>query len=249
MAGKGIFSLVSLILVAGGVLFMIFILLAGAIDGSPVNRWYLLEADTSAIPGAPPLSRWTYWNVCGVQDGVTACGDEDYSDVHPAYPLDPASHRTFDTEVGVPQNFLDHHNSYFLMTRFMFAFMLVALFFGVMALFSSVLALCTRIGSYLSGFLALVASFFQAINAALMTAAYVRGRDAFRDDGYEAHIGQYAFGFQWAALVCYFIAAVLFCVGPRKDRDTTPRGGFFKGSRSRSTRSRGSFVHDKEYGS
>lgn len=148
---------------------MFFILLAGAIDHAPVNKWYLLQADTSNIPNAPPLSRWSYWNVCGVQDGNTVCGDEGYSKIHPAFPLDPASHRNFDTDVNVPEDFVNHHGFYFLMTRFMFAFMLIALFFAAMSLFTGLLALCTRIGSYLSGLLTMIAAFFQVINAALMT--------------------------------------------------------------------------------
>ncbi|KAK5046942.1 hypothetical protein LTR84_007296 [Exophiala bonariae] len=251
MAGKGLFSLLSLILVAGGLLFMFFILLAGAIDHAPVDKWYLLQADTSNIPNAPPISRWSYWNVCGVENGRTVCGEEDYSKVHPAFPLDPASHRTFDTDVNVPEDFVNHHGFYFLMTRFMFAFMLIALFFGAISLLTGLLALCTRIGSYLSGLLTLIAAFFQAINAALMTAAYLKGRNNFRDNNQDSSIGQYAFGFEWAAFACFFLATILFCVGPsRKDKTASSgRGGFFKGRRSRSTRSRGSFVHDKEYGS
>lgn len=166
---EGLFTLISLVLVAAGLLFKFFILLAGAVDGAPVNRWYLLEADTSGIPGAPPVSRWSYWNVCGVEGSTTVCGDESYSDVHPAFPLDPSSHRNFDTDVGVPQDFIDHHGFYFLMTRFMFAFTLIALFFGVITLLSSILAFCARIASYFSGLLAFTAAFFQAITAALMT--------------------------------------------------------------------------------
>lgn len=166
---EGLFPFISLILVAGGVLFMFFILLAGAVDGFPVNRWYFLEADTSNIPGAPPLSRWTYWNVCGVDGARTACGDANHEKVHPAFPLDPSSPRNFDTDVNVPRNFVEHNGYYFLMTRFMFAFMLIALFFAVCALFTGLLALCTRIGAYLSGFLTLIALFFQLIQASLMT--------------------------------------------------------------------------------
>ncbi len=167
--GNGIFGLASLILLAAGLLFTFFIILAGAVDKSPVNKFYLLEADTSRIPGAPAVSRWSYWNVCGVQHGKTHCGDENYSNVHPAFPLDPSSHRNFNTRVGVPENFTKHHGYYFLSTRFMFAFMLIALFFGVMALFTGLLALCTRLGSFLSSLLTMIAAFFQAINAGLMT--------------------------------------------------------------------------------
>ena len=148
---------------------MLFILLAGAINGAPVNRWYFLEADTSNIPNAPALSRWTYWNVCGVDGDRTSCGDRSYESVHPAWPLDPYSARQFGTSVNMPENFVQHHGYYFLMTRFMFAFMLIALFWAVMALFTGLLALCTRIGAYLSGLLALTALVFQLVNAALMT--------------------------------------------------------------------------------
>jgi len=251
MAARSIFPLVSLVLVAGGLLLMFLILLAGAIDDGPVNKFYILQADTGNIPGAPPVSRWSYWNVCGVQNDRTVCGNQTYSEVHPAFPLDPASHRTFNTHVNIPQNFIHKHGYYYLMTRFMFAFMLIALTFGVFALFSGLLALCTRLGSYLSGLLTLIALFFQALNASLMTAAYIKGRNNFRNNGQSSDIGKYAFGFEWAAFACFLISTVLFCIGgsARKDTTVSTRRGFFKGRRSRSTRSRGSFVHDKEYGS
>ena len=148
---------------------MFLILLAGAVNHGPVNKFYLLQADTARIPGAPSVSRWSYWNVCGVKNGRTVCGAPNYSNVHPAFPLDPTSHRNFHTKVGVPENFIDHHGFYYLMTRFMFAFMLIALFFGTMALFTGLLALCTRLGSYLSSLMTILAAFFQAVNASLMT--------------------------------------------------------------------------------
>ncbi|EXJ78680.1 hypothetical protein A1O1_09082 [Capronia coronata CBS 617.96] len=251
MAVRSVFSLASLIILAGGVLFMFFILLAGAVSGSPLNKFYILQADTGNIPNAPPVSRWSYWNICGVQNGRTVCGDQHYSDVHPAFPLDPASHREFDTTVNVPLRFVRHHGYYFYMTRFMFAFMLIALFFSVCGLLTGLLALCTRLGSYLSGFFTALAMFFQAIQASLMTAAYVKGRDNFRRNGQASHIGKYAFGFEWAAFACFLISTVLFCMAGSSRRDTTTtstRRSFFKGRRSKSTRSRGSFVQDKEYG-
>ncbi|EXJ81213.1 hypothetical protein A1O3_07503 [Capronia epimyces CBS 606.96] len=253
MAVRSLFSLVSLIILAGGLLFMFFILLAGAVQDSPLNKFYLLQADTGNIPGAPSVSRWSYWNVCGVQNGRTVCGDQHYEDVHPAFPLDPASHRNFGTTVNVPRSFVRHHGYYFYMTRFMFAFMLIALFFGVFALLTGLLALCTRLGSYLSGLLTTIALFFQTIQAALMTAAYVKGRDNFRKNGQAANIGKYAFGFEWAAVACFLISTVLFCMAGSTRREKTPKAkkqgrGFFRGRRSRSTRSRGSFFQEKEYG-
>lgn len=144
----------------------LFILLAGAVNGNPVNQWYFLQADTSNIAGAPALSRWTFWNVCDGSDGTNQCGAAGYGTVRPARPFDPP--RNFGTESGVPPEFINTRY-YFYMTRFMFAFALIAVFFGAIALLTGVLALCTRIGAYLSGLLASFAFFFQALTAALMT--------------------------------------------------------------------------------
>jgi hypothetical protein len=51
----------------------------------------------------------------------------------------------------------------------MFAFYIIALFFSVIALFTGLLALCSRLGGYLSGLTTGVALFFQTLAAALMT--------------------------------------------------------------------------------
>ncbi|RMD44383.1 hypothetical protein DV735_g682, partial [Chaetothyriales sp. CBS 134920] len=228
---------------------MFFILLAGAVDGFPVNHFYLLQADTSNIPTAPSISRWSYWNICGVDGKKTVCGNEHYEKVAPAFPLDPPSHREFRTHENVPEAFIGT-SYYFYMTRFMFAFMLMALFFGVVAFFLSILALCTRLGAYLASLFSALAFFFQAIQASLMTAAYTKGRNHFRHNGQAAHVGAYAFGFQWAALTCYFISLILLwkaggSSGERRAQQSgPPRGTFFGGKRSKSTRSRGSFIDD-----
>ncbi|KAK5072087.1 Eisosomes component [Lithohypha guttulata] len=252
MAARGLFGLVSLILVAGGLLLALFILLAGAINGNPVNTFYFLEADTANIPGAPPVSRWTFWNICDGSDGTNTCSGTGFGSISPARPFDPPSGRNFGTTQNVPSQFVGTRY-YFYLSRFMFAFALIALFFGACALFTGLLALCTRLGSYLSGLLTTLAFIFQALTAALMTAAYVKGRDHFRQNNQNASIGRYAFGFEWAAFACWFLATVLFCVGgsaAKKDNygSGKSRGGFFKGRRSASTRSRGSFIKaDKEY--
>lgn len=74
-----------------------------------------------------------------------------------------------------------------------------------------------------------------------------------------ASVGQYAFGFTWASVVCLFLASVLFAGGcfvgrekkNRRDTKIITDGGdvedrqtsFFR--RNRSTRSRGSFVDNE----
>jgi hypothetical protein len=60
-------------------------------------------------------------------------------------------------------------NHYFLTSRFSWPFMLIALFFGVISFFTGMLAMCTRIGSYLSALMAWLALVFQIITTCLIT--------------------------------------------------------------------------------
>jgi len=258
-AGRPIFAFLSLFFTGGACLLIFLVLLAGATNHNPVDRIYFLQAATAKIPGAPAQSRWTFWNLCPVRpDGTSDCGK-----VHPAFPFDPPSHRNFDTHVGVPPAFIGT-STYFYLTRFMFAFVLIGLFFSVMSLFTGLLALCSRIGGYLSGLLNMIGLFFQLLTATLMTAAYVLGRDKFRHNGQKADIGTKAFAFMWAAFVCLLISTVLYCLAGASGRQrstttttTSKRRGlpFFKSKRSRSTRSarsgrsRGSFLdgNSKEF--
>lgn len=55
------------------------------------------------------------------------------------------------------------------MSRFMFAFYLIALFFAAISLLTGLLALCSRLGGYLSGLNTMIALGSQTIAAALMT--------------------------------------------------------------------------------
>lgn len=51
----------------------------------------------------------------------------------------------------------------------MFPFILIGLFFAALSLFTGLLALCTRFGGYISGFLSWLALTFQTMTVALMT--------------------------------------------------------------------------------
>ena len=139
----------------------------------------------------------------------------------------------------MPPEFIGTKKYYYL-TRFMFAFVLIALVFAVLSLFLGILALCSNIGSFLSGALASVALFFQTLTASLMTAAYVIGRKNFRDNNMTANLGKYNFGFLWAAAVALFIATILFCAGGAAGRASSKGsgggGGIFGGRRSKSTK-------------
>jgi len=235
----------SLFFTAGAILLLFFVILAGVKNSNPLNQIYFLQAHTANIPGAPPESRWTLWHVCGVNSHGrnTNCGK-----VHPAYPFDPK--KNFHTRTNVPHALLG--DGYYLMSRFMFAFFLITLFFAVCSLFTGLLAIFSRLGGALSGLLGAIALFFETITASLMTACFVLGRDKFRKNGQSAKLGVKAFAFTWTVFACLFLSTVLFCLTAavgRKDttytKRTTATTGrtFFR--RKRSTRSRGSFIDNE----
>lgn len=91
-----------LFFMASAILLIFLTLLGGARNTTPLNEIYFLQADTGNIPNAPSTSRWTFWNVCS----VTANGKNDCGTSHPDFPLDPPSHRNFDTTVNVPPEFV-----------------------------------------------------------------------------------------------------------------------------------------------
>jgi hypothetical protein len=63
----------SLILIAGSIVLMFFVILSGVKDSSPLNKTYFMQADTSTIAGSGrTVSQWTYFYVCG--EGNTNCG-------------------------------------------------------------------------------------------------------------------------------------------------------------------------------
>jgi len=237
MAGpaRPILAFGSLILVAGGLLLQFFTILSGAINHNPINKFYFLQASTNSIPDARNPSRWTFFAICGVDPSNG--NNDNCGSVVPALPFDPP--RNFGTEEGVPEQFIGT-NMYYLLSRFMFAFYLIALFFAAIALLSGLLALCSRLGGYLSAMTTFVALFFQALAAALMTAWVVKGRDNFRSAGQEASIGKYLMGFTWAAVACYFLATVMFCLGGKLGGDRS--SGVRRTRSTKSNRSRGSFI-------
>jgi hypothetical protein len=159
-----ILAILSLILVAGGVLLQFFTILTGGVNSAPLDRFYFLQASTNGIANARNPSRWTFFAICGADpsSGHNAnCGAP-----VPALPFDPP--RNFGTEDGVPEQFIGT-NQYFLLSRFMFAFYLIALFFGAIALLTGLLALVSRLGGYISSMTTSIALFFQTLAATLMT--------------------------------------------------------------------------------
>ncbi|KAG0650433.1 SUR7 family fmp45 [Hyphodiscus hymeniophilus] len=245
-------GLTSLILIAGSIVLLFFVVLSGVSNSIPLNKTYFMRADTSTIAGARATSQWTYFYVCG--EGNTNCGKP--------VPDLPIGYAWIGGTAGVPESlvggFGKHTTSkyYYYMWRFGWVFYLLALIFDVLGFFAALLAPCSRLASGLSGLIMMAALFFLSLGASLMTAVFVKAVKQFKDAGMDAKIGEYALGFTWGAWAAIFLATCLLFLGcglgGRKDTTSTTtrtsgKGnvGFFR--RQRSTKSaRGSIGYDNE---
>jgi len=231
-SGMGI---ASLILIAGSIVLLFFVVLSGVKDTTPLNKTYFLRADTSSIAGTDrPVSQWTYFYICG----------EDNQNCGKAVPALPFGYAWVGGSDGAPAALAGGQGKnttskyYFYMWRFGWVFYLLALIFDVVAFFTSLAAPVSRLASGLSGLIIGFALFWMSLAAALMTVTFVKARNEFRDAGMDASIGKYAFGFTWGAWAAMFLATIMLFLGcglgGRKETTTTTSSrGFFRRQRSR----------------
>ncbi|KEY65238.1 hypothetical protein S7711_08776 [Stachybotrys chartarum IBT 7711] len=230
MAKNGIFGLVGLILTATSILFLFFIILGGVTGTSPLDNTYFLQADTSGITGARPVTRWNYFYFCG--SGNRDCG--------PARAA-PAFGRAWDGNAdNVPSSLIGGHGGnttserLYYLWRFGWVFFILTLFFTVIAFFAGFLVFFGRLGAAVAGSASAFALFCYTVAVSLMTATFVIARDAFNSNGRDASLGRWAFGFAWGGFTALLIATVLFCIGTRGEKGYSGRSW----RRSRSVRSR-----------
>jgi len=249
---RAIFGATSLILIAGSIVLLFFVVLSGVTNSVPLNKTYFMQADTSTIASARPMSQWTFFYVCG--EGNTNCGKP--------VPDMPIGYAWVGGSTGAPQELvggLGKHTTnkyYYYMWRFGWVFYLIALIFDVFGFFTALLAPCSRLASAFSGLVMLGALFFLSLGASLMTAVFVKAVKQFKSSNMDAKIGRYALGFTWGAWAAIFLATVFLFAGcgfgGRKETTTTRSPSSGKGSlgffrRQRSTKSaRGSIGYDNE---
>ncbi|RQM07102.1 hypothetical protein DH86_00003864 [Scytalidium sp. 3C] len=197
---------------------------------TPLNKTYFLQADTSKFPGSGrSISQWTYFYICGANN--ENCGKP--------VPALPFGYAWVGGTKNVPSKFLGHHGKgttsayFYYMWRFGWVFYLMGFAFDVLALFTTLLAPCSRLASGFSSFVLYVALFWFSLGAALMTATFVRAQRIFQHNGINAHLGRWAFGWTWAAWACMFVASLMLCLGclVGRDRDHASGGGRFGRSR------------------
>ncbi|KAK6496361.1 hypothetical protein TWF481_002386 [Arthrobotrys musiformis] len=239
MAGNFCFAFLSLFLTAGGCVLLLLVLLAGTRDWDPFYRIYFLWADTSGIEGAPATSEWTLWNVCESAAGKVGGSTQNCGSVHVANPFLPQ--RNFGTEKGVPGDFLNNPDTYYYLSRFVFSFYLISLFFMLCSMLSGILALCSRLGSALSAVASFWAFFCVLTLASLMTAVFTLGRTTFHNAGLNAGLGYYAFGFTWGAVGCMLFSSIFYCMGFNSARRHRHHERSMEAEKRGSMTSRGSF--------
>lgn len=230
-------SLAALILLAGSLVLLWFVILSGVVHSTPLDKTYFLRADTSGITGARPISQWTYFYVCG--DGNLDCGG--------ASPDPPFGKAWGSNPSNAPAELVGSHggnttsSKFFFMWRFGWVFYLLGLFFSTLTFFTGFLACCGRLGAALSGLMSIISLVFYTVGVSLMTATFVIARNVFNRAGRDATLGRYAFGFSWASWFCLLLASILFCMAMgRKDNHAGVATGSRWGRR-RSTRSRVSY--------
>ncbi|KAI5801615.1 SUR7/PalI family-domain-containing protein [Peziza echinospora] len=205
---------------------LFFCLLAGVTNHNPLNRMWFLQADTSAIPGAPKLSHFTMYNV-GTPPFIPRRRPEDDNDTSSfsgfrmddnvckdggggglnyncgkrsaAFPMLPQSY--FHTDQNVPGDFLQRPKTYYYLSRFSYAFYIITLWWVLLALAACVVALLSNLATGVAAALTFVAALSMAFLASIMTAVYVMAQKAFHDSGHFARVGVKAFAFTWTSLV------------------------------------------------
>lgn len=206
--------IVWLLFAAGAILLELFIILAGATESSPLNRFYWIEADTSGIPGAPSTTRWTNYNYCHVSHGHNTMCSKNKAD----FAFQPSV--TFDTRTGVPEAFYHHHDVYFYLSRFAYPFYLIGLVFTFVTFINCWLMYLSR-GFAISGtVMAFVAFFFVLLGSCCSTAWSALAVHQFKSNDMDAHLGPILMGFTWTstALMLFvgIMTAFVGCCGSRR---------------------------------
>lgn len=200
---------IMLFLSAGKMLLLFFILLAGVRHHGVLQRLYFLEAVTSGIQNAGPITRWSFYGICsyngsdlGSLGSLIACtphrGD---------YAFDPV--RNFETTMNIPHNFVQHQNRLFYESRFQYPFYLIAMAFQVGTLVTA--ALSVRWPRFVTSTAVLETLSFAmlAIAASLTTTVYTTGRNWWKQAGRNAKLGQIMFAFSWTVLFMTILNAIL----------------------------------------
>jgi len=207
---RSVFAFLPLIFTAAAIVFLVFVIVGGVSGSAPFNKDYFLSIDLSTLPGGKSgkgFARWTLWQVCNADDSGSSnanCGK-----AAPAFSFDISQYLPADDSIY--DDILNQANFYYYMTRFAFAFYLIALTFASLSLFTGLLALCSRLGGAISSFFGYIALFFALTAACLMTAWTVTAKNQLSNHGISASLGAQDYGFTWGAVGALILSSTMFC--------------------------------------
>ncbi|QLQ82653.1 hypothetical protein HG537_0H04160 [Torulaspora globosa] len=202
---RSLFRLITLLFYAGNTLLLILIIISGGTNSYPISNFYWVQADTSGIPNAPNLTRWTFWGACSTENGSTNCGDH----LSPAYPISPLDN--FGTKVNVPNKFITDRDAFYYLTRFAFCFFWIALALLGVSFLLYIGTWCSYGFSKVVFILTTVGTLFNVTAVILETAASVMARNAFSNAHRATRLGSDLFGIAWASVaLCLLESAASF---------------------------------------
>ncbi len=197
-------TLLPFLLSSGALVMLLLTTLAGVRDSNPLNRIFFLSASTGVSGSPSGYSHWTLWNLCGATSGGHnfGCG----SNVA-AYGFNPRSQLP-----AIPIGY-SQPGDQFITSRVFFAFMLIALSFVFLTMLASLVGFLGRLGAFIGSLVSLMALASTTVAAVLMTVVYVRGQNAFRRSGVDAHVGVKAFALVWTSMFLMLLTFLIFTAG------------------------------------
>lgn len=158
-------GLAALVLLAGSLVMLFFVILSGVNSTTPLDKTYFLRADTRDITGARDTTQWTYFFICGLEN----------QDCGVAHAAPPFGYAWGANPSNAPAALVGSHGGettsrkFFYLWRFGWVFIIITLFFEIIAFFSGFLACCGRLGSAIAYFVAVIALLFHSVGVSLMT--------------------------------------------------------------------------------
>lgn len=190
-----LWRLLTLLFFAGNVLLLLLIILSGTTQSYPIDRFYWVQANTTGIPNASDVTRWTFWGACGNDDGHTVCS----GNLAAAYPISVVDN--FHTRENVPSKFISNRDSFYYLSRFAFAFFWIALSFIGVSFILYILTWFSEVILQVVFILMAFGCFFNICAVVFQTAVTVLARNAFHDGDRSAKIGASLMGIAWASVV------------------------------------------------
>lgn len=214
---RGIIIFFASLFILGTALTLLLTILTGGTETSILKKFWWLETDCSNFPGSPITSsqcRWTNYGLCSVEDG----NNSNCTHAAAAYPFSPS--RNFDSNENLPSAFVDNANYYYYTSRVGYGFSLVGLAFLAASWIPFFALLFTKNSLKVLKIIFWVlytASILFIIPAiSLLTASYTKGRNKFRDAGFDAKLGTKPMATAWAT-VFLLLFNIIFIVFATKE--------------------------------